>query len=57
LDGAPSPVIGAKRQGQKYADLILCKRNQPFIVVEVETLVSNDKRYIIQVCEELINGR
>jgi len=36
LDGAPSPIIGINRQEQKNADLILCKRNQPFIVVEVE---------------------
>jgi hypothetical protein len=42
LDGAPSPItVGrGERSGQKHADLILCKAYTPFIVVEVETLVS-----------------
>ena len=40
LDGAPSPTIGGQRTGQKNADVLLCKRDRPFIVVEVETNVS-----------------
>ena len=40
LDGAPSPIIGNGRKGQKNADILLCKEEEPFIVVEVETNVS-----------------
>ena len=40
LDGAPSPFVGKGRKGQKNADILLCKGDKPFIVVEVETLVS-----------------
>ncbi len=40
LDGAPSPFVGKGRKGQKNADIPLCKGDKPFIVVEVETLVS-----------------
>ncbi|NVM02964.1 MAG: hypothetical protein HWN67_11545 [Candidatus Helarchaeota archaeon] len=39
LDGAPSPIVGGGRRGQKNADIILCKQDNPFIVVEVETSV------------------
>jgi len=40
LDGAPSPIIGNGRLGQRNADLLLCKGNRPLIVVEVESGVS-----------------
>ena len=40
LDGAPSPFVGKGRKGQKKADILLCKGDKPFIVVEVETIVS-----------------
>jgi hypothetical protein len=40
LDGAPSPFVGKGRKGQKNADILLCKGDKLFIVVEVETLVS-----------------
>jgi len=40
LDGVPSPIIGAGRSGQRNADILLCKADKPFIVVEVETNVS-----------------
>jgi len=40
LDGAPSPFVGKGRKGQKNADILLCKGDKPFIVVEVETIVS-----------------
>lgn len=40
LDGVPSPFVGKGRKGQKNADILLCKGDKPFIVVEVETLVS-----------------
>jgi len=40
LDGAPSPITGGRRLGQKNADILLCKNGSPFIVVEVETNVS-----------------
>lgn len=39
LDGAPSPVVGKGRHGQKNTDIILCKGDRPFIGVEVETSV------------------
>jgi hypothetical protein len=39
LDGAPSPFVGKGRKGQKNADILLCKGDKPFIVVEVETTV------------------
>ena len=41
IDGAPSPKIGAGRLGQKNADLLLCRGDQLFAVVEVESGVSN----------------
>jgi len=37
LDGAPSPIIGKGRDGQKNADILLCKADKPLIPVEVET--------------------
>ncbi|QSQ08247.1 hypothetical protein H0A61_00567 [Koleobacter methoxysyntrophicus] len=40
LDGAPSPFVGRGRKGQKNADILLCKGDKPFIVVEVETTVA-----------------
>ena len=40
LDGAPSPRVGEGREGQRNADLLLCKEDRPFIVVEVETSVA-----------------
>lgn len=45
IDGAPAPIIGEGRKGQTNADILLCKGDSPFIVVEVETSVSkyNDK--------------
>jgi hypothetical protein len=45
LDGAPSPKTGKGRKGQKNADILLCQRNKPYVVVEVETGVEkyNDK--------------
>jgi len=50
LDGAPSPITGGRRAGQKNADILLCKRDRPFIVVEVETNVAKyqDKLRSIQ---------
>jgi len=50
LDGAPSPITGGRRVGQKNADILLCKSDKPFIVVEVETNVSKyqDKLKSIQ---------
>ncbi len=43
LDGAPSPIIGSKRKGQKNSDLLLCKNEEVYIPVEVETTVSKYK--------------
>lgn len=40
IDGAPSPIIGTERKGQKNADVLLCKGNIPYIIVEVETNVN-----------------
>jgi len=40
LDGAPSPKRGKGRRGQKNADILLCKGDNPLIPVEVETSVS-----------------
>lgn len=37
LDGAPSHTIGNGRKGQQNADVLLCKKDKPFIVVEVES--------------------
>ena len=50
LDGAPSPITGGHRVGQKNADILLCKSDRPFIVVEVETNVAkhHDKFRSIQ---------
>jgi len=50
LDGAPSPITGGRRVGQKNADILLCKGDRPFVVVEVETSVAKyqDKLRSIQ---------
>lgn len=40
LDGAPSPLVGTSRKGQRNADLLLCNNKKPIIPVEVETQVS-----------------
>lgn len=40
LDGAPSSETGTGRGGQRHADIILCKQEKPYIVVEVESGVS-----------------
>ena len=40
LDGAPSPITGKGRSGQKNADILLCKGDNPSIPVEVETQVA-----------------
>ena len=50
LDGAPSPITGGQRLGQKNADVLLCKADRPFIVVEVETNVAryHDKLKSVQ---------
>lgn len=40
LDGAPSPLIGKGRTGQKNSDILLCKGDKPYVVVEVETTVA-----------------
>lgn len=37
LDGVPSPQIGKGRTGQINADILLCSRDKPYIVVEVES--------------------
>lgn len=39
LDGAPSPIIGSGRTGQRNADILFCKGDEPLIIVEVETVV------------------
>lgn len=50
LDGAPSSSRGHGRRGQNNADLLLCRQKKPYIVVEVESGVSNyqDKIETIQ---------
>jgi hypothetical protein len=39
LDGAPAPITGNGRTGQKNADILLCQEDKPIIPVEVETKV------------------
>lgn len=55
LDGAPSPIIGKGRSGQKNADLLLCKRDKPLIVVEVESGVSKYEEKIDSILKYLTN--
>lgn len=55
LDGAPSPIIGKGRSGQKNADLLLCKRDKPLIVVEVESGVSKYEEKIDSILKYLNN--
>lgn len=57
IDGAPSPIIGKKRIGQKNADVLLCKRKAPFIVVEVETNVVKYHAKIDTITEYLHNDK
>ena len=57
LDVAPSPVTGKGRSGQKNADLLLCKKNRPFIVVEVETSVDTYTDKIESLLKYLRNTR
>lgn len=40
LDGAPSPNVGARRRGQRNADILLFQNNKPYVVAEVESGVS-----------------
>jgi len=40
LDGAPSPNVGSRRQGQRNADILLFQNKKPYVVVEVESGVS-----------------
>jgi len=46
LDGAPSSITGQGISGQKNADILLCKGDKPFIIVEVETVVDKYKEKI-----------
>ena len=57
LDGAPSPVIGKGRKGQKNADTLLCKGNLPFIVVEVETVVDKYEAKLDSLLQYIGNAR
>ncbi|HHW66858.1 MAG: hypothetical protein PWP07_1596 [Epulopiscium sp.] len=43
FDGAPASNIGSGREGQRNADILLCKNEKPYAVVEVETNVSKYK--------------
>lgn len=58
LDGAPSPITGKGRIGQKNADILLCQGNKPLIVVEVETTVEkyDDEINTILIYLENISG-
>lgn len=46
IDGAPSAKTGEGIKGQKVADILLCRKNRPFGVVEIESGVSNYKAKI-----------
>jgi hypothetical protein len=48
MDGAPSPIRGRGRNGQKNADSILFKQKKPYIVVEVESWNYRNKIDTIQ---------
>jgi hypothetical protein len=58
LDGAPSPITGRGRTGQKNADILFCKGDKPCIAVEVETTVNRykDKLKSVQAYLENIHG-
>jgi len=56
LDGPPSPLIGKGWKGQKHADILLCKKDKPFIVVEVETEVKNYSKKIDSIIQYLGNN-
>jgi len=57
LDGAPPPIIGQGRTGQKNADILLCKDNKPFIVVEVETGIRKYEEKVDTILSYLHNGK
>ena len=57
LDGAPCPIIGQGRTGQKHADILLCKDNKPFIVVEVETGIGKYEEKLDSILSYLHNGK
>ncbi|GAV23311.1 hypothetical protein [Carboxydothermus pertinax] len=57
LDGAPSPLVGKGRKGQKNTDILLCKGDKPFIVVEVETLVTKYLEKIDSIAAYLENTK
>jgi len=57
LDGAPSPTIGNGRDKQNNADLLLCKRDKPLIVVEVESGVSKYEQKINSILKYLSNRK
>lgn len=56
LDGVPSPVVGKGRKGQRNADILLCKKDKPFAVVEVESQVSKYIEKINSIQEYLNNA-
>jgi len=57
LDGAPSPIIGQGRTGQQNADILLCKGNKPFIVVEVQTEIKKYEEKVDSILSYLHNGK
>lgn len=57
LDGAPSSIVGKGRKGQKNADILLCKGDKPYIVVEVESVVSKYMEKIDSVAEYMENKK
>jgi len=57
LDGAPSPIVGKGRKGQKNADILLCKGDKPYIVVEIESVVTKYMGKIDSVAEYMENKK
>lgn len=57
LDGAPSPETGQGRKGQTHADILLCKRDKPFIVVEVEANVVSYSKKLATILKYLQNDK
>lgn len=57
LDGAPSPKIGKGRKDQKNAEILLCRGNKPYIVVEVETGVVKYSEKIDSIWDYLSNSK
>lgn len=55
LDGAPSPITGTSRKGQRNADILLCRGDNPCIVVEVETSVEKYEQKLDSVLTYLRN--